>query len=183
MIKTDFNIFDTKLVAGAAWSITETLTDYPADQYDLKVKIKAKITGATVKTLIATADGTDFIISADALTTAAYTKGWYSAQILIYNTGTDVLIDMLSADMYIDKLLADSEETRSDDEIILDSIIATLKNSATREQGAIQTPSGTQITYRSLQELNELKDTYTAKVNRARKLADGTFTRTAEVWL
>lgn len=183
MIKTDFNIFDTKLVAGAAWSITESLADYPADQYDLKLKFIAKTTGATVKSITASASGTDFIISATAITTASYTKGWYKAQILIYETGTDVLVDMLTDEIYIDKLLTDSEETRSDDEIILDSIIATLKNSATREQGAISTPSGTNITYRSLQELNDLKDTYTAKVNRARKLQNGTFTRHAEVYL
>lgn len=183
MIRTDFNFLTSKVVAGAAWSFTETLSDYPADEYDLKLLIKKKESGSTLSTFTATADGTDFLIEETAVTTAALTKGWYVAQMVIYLTGTDTLEDMLVADVYIDKLLTSGEESRTDSEIILDTIIATLKSSATREQGAITTPSGTQITYRSLEELENLKDKYQARVNRERAQNDGTFTRTREIWL
>jgi hypothetical protein len=183
MIKSEFLFLESNLVAGTAWSFTESLSEYSADSYDLKIIIQPKTSGSTTTTITATASGSSFLLAVPASTTSALAKGWYTAQAVIYEAGTDILVDILTTEIYIDKLLSDSVDNRTDSEIILANIITTLKSSVTREQGEITTPAGTTISYRSLQELNDLKDDYQARVNRERALRDGTFIRNEALWL
>lgn len=70
------NLLSQVLVAGAKWNWTESLTEYPADEYYLKIDLKRQ--ADATKTLTASADGNDFEFSVAAVTTAAYTAGYYA---------------------------------------------------------------------------------------------------------
>ncbi len=181
MIKSDFKILSQILVSGAVWAFTETIA-YQSTDYDLIIKLKK--TNSAVMTLTATAgESGSFVFNITALNTSALSKGWHTAQVVVYNKGTQEIADLLNTDVFIEKLLTDSEDVRTENEIILDNIVAVLKNSSTREQGVIGTPGGTSITYRTLTELSDIKDKYQARVNRERQIKSGEFKRTEGIYL
>jgi len=157
------------LYAGASWSWTESLDDYAAsDGWALSIYLKHK-TDSTV-TLTSTASGDDFVFDIGTATTSALSEGNYRYQAVAARSGEVEIVE----EGYIDikALLTADDDTRSDNEIILDAIIATLKGRATKEQESIQF-AGRTIAYLSLEELINAKKYFEKEVAKDKRTAAG----------
>ena len=70
---------ESSLVAGDTFSLTEVVPDYPAgDGWTYKLRLTPREVGGTAVTLTAAPSGDDYLISATATTTAAWSPGVYA---------------------------------------------------------------------------------------------------------
>ena len=153
---------EQKLYAGASWEWTESLSEYPAsDGWTLTLYLKHKTDPAT--TILSTADGDNFKFSLTADETKAFAKTDYLYQFVAVNSGEVDIVE--EGEVQIGVLLNAADDTRSDNEIILDAIIAALKGRATREQEEIEF-AGRKIKYLSLEELIEAKKYFESEVKK-----------------
>lgn len=173
MTISDINILNTNLVAGAAWNVTESI-NYSTDDYDFKLYLK-KTDTPTSSVSIITATKTDgrFVFSVSAANTASFVKGKHRAQAVIYLTGTSEVVEMVETEIYINKLYANSEDVRSQNEVILDALLAVRASRATREQTEIALPNGRSIKYIDGKELDQQIDYYKKLVRQERLIAEG----------
>ncbi len=157
------------LYAGATWSWTEEIDDYPASEgWTLTILLKHKTDTAII--LTATASDDDYEFDIDTTVTEQFTKRTYTYQGIITNTGEVNIID--EGEIEIFPKLDITSDIRTDNEIILDAIVAALKSRATKEQQSISI-AGRQIQYLSLQELTDAKKYYESLVAKEKRVASG----------
>ncbi len=157
------------LYAGATWSWTEEIDDYPASEgWTLTILLKHNTDNAVTLTATASGDDYEFNISAD--DTKQFTKRNYIYQGIITKTGEVNIID--EGEVEIFPKLDVASDLRTDNEIILDAIVAALKSRATKEQQSISI-AGRQIQYLSLQELTDAKKYYESLVAKEKRVAAG----------
>lgn len=160
LLSTD-NLPDTEpdsLVAGESWKWTKSLSDYPADTWTLTYYFLFS-TGTENFSIVATADGTDYLISEDPATTAGYTPGSYKWQAFVTD-GTDKF-KVVCGDMEVlPDFSTSTADPRSDVEIILYAINAMLKGKANRDQMETEV-NGKKIKRYSWEELREMRKYFT----------------------
>ena len=173
MTATDLNILNTNLVAGAAWNISEYL-NYSTDDYDLKVYLKKLDTPASaVTTITATKNNNQFVFIVTPANTVGFAKGKYRAQVVVFLAGTSEVVELVESEVYINKLYASAEDIRTDNERILDALIAVRANRATREQTEIVLPSGKTIKYIDGKDLDDQIGYYRKLVKQERLISEG----------
>lgn len=160
---------ETKLYAGATWNFTESMSDYPASEgWTLNIIIKHKTDAAA--TLTSTPDSDDFAFSISSTTTADFIKRDYKYQVIASKSGEVELYE--EGDVVIYPLLSATGDYRTDNEIMLDAIIATMKGIATREQRSLKF-ADREFEYLTLDELIKAKKYYEAEVRKERNIASG----------
>ena len=80
---------------------------------------------------------------------------------------------MVESEVYINKLYASAEDIRTQNEIILDALLAVRANRATREQTEIALPSGKSIKYIDGKDLDDQINYYKKLVKQDRLIAEG----------
>jgi hypothetical protein len=163
-----------QLRAGDTWKWTRSLSDYPAGTWTLKYRFKNAAGGFE---LVATASGTDHLISILAATTAAYAAGSYSWQAWVESGAEKYTVDSGVCEVQPDYRAA-SAATALDDRThaakMLDAIEAWLES---RDPGVAEYEiAGRRMKYIPATELLKLRSRYRAEVNAeeaARKLAAG----------
>lgn len=148
-----------ELTAGLNWSWTASFADYPASVYSL---VYTLINAAGKISITAVASGDDYAISETAGDTAGHAAGVYSYQAVVSN-GTDAfLVEEGTVKVRPSFAAAESFDTRSHAQIVLDALEAMIENKASRDQQSINI-AGRQISSFSPRELFEWRDRYRAE--------------------
>jgi hypothetical protein len=163
----------SELQIGDTWQWTESFPDYrPSDGWALSFSLYRY--GQPVMKIDATASGDDFSISVPAATTAGKAAGEWQWTAYVTNgtdrftvgTGTVTLKPDLAA-------AGPTTDLRTENEKILDALIATQQRRTTKEQESMQI-GGRSIRYMAPDELEKMIGIYTYKV----KAEQGRFRRT-----
>ncbi len=152
-----------QLQVGDTWQWTEGLPDYPASA-GWALSFSLYRYGQQVMKIEATVSGDDFSVSVPAATTAGKTAGewqWTAyvtkgADRFTVETGTVTLKPDLAA-------ATQSSDLRSENEKILEALIATQQRRATKEQESMQI-GGRSIKYLAPDDLEKMIGIYTYKV-------------------
>jgi len=142
------------LIAGTTFSFTESFDDYPSSDYDCQLVLKKG--SDSPFPIDGTADGSDgFDFLADAEETAKLSNGTYDFQfIFTAKTGGKVSAPrQFTGSVPVTALLSSNEDTRSDDQIVLDSLKAARKRIAERDYESMGS-NGKQAQFKRLQEID-----------------------------
>jgi len=153
----------SRLQIGDSWNWAESLPDYPASA-GWALSFSLYRYGQPVIQIDATASGNDFSISVSAATTAGKAAGewqWTAyvtkgADRFTVGTGTVTLLPDLAA-------ATEASDLRTENEKILDALIATQQRRATKEQESTQI-GGRAIRYMAPDELEKMIGIYSYKV-------------------
>lgn len=163
------NFIDKILYAGATWKFEEDLDEYPASEgWGLSIFLKHKNEAHSAITAIASGDKFAFDIPIS--TTSLFINGEYFWQAILSKAGEIEIYD--EGTKTIEVILSLKSDTRTENEIILDAIIATITNLATREQLQIEV-AGMKLQYREQTELERLRKMYEAKVASEKRKLNG----------
>lgn len=124
-----------KITAGDTIRWTKSLSNYPADEYELHYQLQP-LTGGPAISIAATADGTDYNITVSAAISADYIPGDYrwSSYVLDLATGQErITIDSAAIKISPDPL-ASTADLRSTVRKIYDAINATILGEASNAQ-------------------------------------------------
>lgn len=164
-----------KLRAGDTWEWKRSLSDYPAGTWTLKYRFKNAAGGWEI---IATADGTDHLVTVAAATTTGYASGKY-AWLAWVEAGTEKFtVDQGTVEVLPDLRTGTATaalDTRSHARKVLDALEALIEGKATRDQMAY-TINGRSLTRMSPEELIKWRSFYKSEVareERAEAIASG----------
>ena len=149
-----------KFRAGDTLLFTETLTDYPASIYTLTYTL---INAFHKYSLVATANGDDFVVSKTTIQTADFAMGDYAY--IAHITLDDEKYQVLDGNVTILPNLSNIEnlDTRSFARKMVERIEAVLHGEGTIEQKQY-TINGRTLVSRELTELQQLRDIYNAEI-------------------
>ena len=151
-----------RLAVGDTWTWTETHSDYPPDSWAMTVAI---VNSAEQIEATASESGSTYTFAIAASTTVNYVAGDYkwttyatdaSGNRYTVEVGTVVVDPDLSA-------ASGAVETRSTAKQTLDAIEASILTDASKTKGSIS-EGGVAVSWRSYEELIELRDKYAAIV-------------------
>ncbi len=162
-----------QLQVGDTWNWTESLADYPASA-GWALSFSLYRYGQQVVKIDATASGDDYSVSVPAATTAGKAAGdWqWTAYVtkgtdrFTVETGTVALKPDIAA-------ATEATDLRTENEKILEALVATQQRRANKEQESMQI-GGRSIRYMAADELEKMIGIYTYKV----KAEQGRFRRT-----
>ena len=149
------------------WKKTEYSDDYPNTSYTLSYKARLEGDGTTVITLTATNSGDDYLIVADADTTAAYTVGVYHWQLYITDSGDSskrVTLDYGTFEIKPNKAAA-TTDPRTHAKIMLDKIESLLEGRADADVSTYSI-QGRSLTKLSIDDLLKWRSFYRAEVKK-----------------
>lgn len=153
-----------QITAGFTIEWEESPSDYPSDTYGLSATFVLQSSAATRETVTATANGTGFLFSIPAATSANYTAGVYKVH--IYATlGTDKYFVGVQDVKILANPFSASGDTREHNQKMLDAINATLEGRAVQEYSSLAI-GGYSVTQLSPGELMKWRSYY---VNELRK--------------
>lgn len=154
-------IKNQKLSVGTYWSWTESLSDYPASDYTLKIYLRQG--SAAAKTITASASGDDHVIEEAAATTANYAFGDHTYQAVAENKeDATKKYEVERGRIHIyPNLSADTTDPRGPWEKIYAALSTALQNMAGREFASVSI-NGKAVTYQTRAEL--IRDLQFAKV-------------------
>ncbi|NJD22644.1 MAG: hypothetical protein FIA82_08250 [Melioribacter sp.] len=153
-------ISDTTLFAGAEWNWTDSFTDYPASEFDCVLYLKLG-TNNTI-TLTPTKDGDDFIFTKPSAFTESLPNGLYNYQYKFTNLDDDKIY-VVPGQVQINSLLSSCEDPRSEDQIVLDALIAARPKVAKRDYASV-TINGKATTFKTLTEIDQAIVRYKKKL-------------------
>ncbi len=163
----------SQLQVGDTWQWTESLPDYPASA-GWALSFSLYRYGQAVIQIPASVCGDDFSVTVLAATTAGKVAGQWQWTAYV-NKGSDrFTVETGTVKLKPDLAAATSTtDLRTDDEKILDALVATQQRRATKEQESMQI-AGRAIRYMAPDELEKMIGIYTYKV----KAQQGRFRRT-----
>jgi hypothetical protein len=143
----DLNFLTNKLFAGARWSFTESLQDFPASIYSLVIILKLG-TGNPI-TLTGVADGDNFNFSKPSNETTLLVNGDYNYQVLATNLNDALDITVIAGgSVHIYPLLTSSADQRTHWQKRLEALEAAYDNWCANEANIVQFADGRSVTYR-----------------------------------
>lgn len=160
--------------AGETVTWEKSLGDYSSnDGWSLKYTLSGNAGGSISKT--ATADGTTYTVEFTAADTAALTKGIFKLFGWVENGSTKIPISATTVQVLQNLFTASTTDQRTDNQIILDAIVAVIKGRATKQHTEIAI-AGRNIMLLSLTELYRAKKLFEYEVQKeinAEKIANG----------
>ena len=165
----------TSFHAGSTVTWTKTLASYSAaDGWTLKYTLSGSAGGSL--TITATGSGTTHSVTITAVQSATLTKGTFKLFGFVEHTdGTKIPITNTTVKVLANLFTASTTDQRTDNQIILDAIIANIKGRATKEHAEIAI-AGRSLTLMSPAELYKWQKFYEYEVEKelaAEKIANG----------
>lgn len=162
----------TTLVAGDLWTWkrTDIGADYSNSLYTLSYELRLEGAGATAISITASANGSDYLVSVAAATTAAYTVGEYRWDMYITRDSDSerYRLDYGIVNVVADKANA-TNDPRSHAKIMLDKIESLLENRADADVDSYSI-AGRSLSKISISELRDWRNYYKTEVMREIKL-------------
>lgn len=161
----------TVIVSGDFVTWKRQLSDYPATLYTLAYRL---VGSAGVKTITATADGTDHLIEIEGASqtgppavvgTDVYGAGWYewTASVTEIATSRRKTLETGSLEVKPNPLTAKASDMRSHARKVLAAIEAVIEGTASHEQSEMSI-DGKSLKRRSIEDLLKLRTIYKAEV-------------------
>lgn len=154
------------------WKRTDLSDDYDPDDYALKYTFQLAGDGTTEFDITASESTGEYVVEVAAATTAGYTAGTYHWQAYITRASDSERITVDRGVVVVkDNLDASSADPRTHAEICLDAIETEIQNL----NFAISTYSisNRSMAYRTLEELEKMRDKYRAEVAQEKRAKNG----------
>jgi hypothetical protein len=149
----ELNFLTYKLFAGASWNFTESLSDYPASDYTLKILLK-KSTGPAI-ILEGTTNGESFVFIKTKAWTSTITNGDYDYQVVAENkTDVNDLKVLHEGTVHIYPLLTSGVDQRSWWVKRLDDLKTTYEDLSQTSAAEVD-PGAKRIIYKKMSEVLE----------------------------
>jgi len=153
----------SQLQVGDTWQWTETLSNYPASA-GWALSFSLYRYGQAVLGIEATASGDDFVVSVPAATTTGKAAGQWQWTAYVSKGSDRFTVETGTIKLKPDLATATSTtDLRTDDEKILDALVATQQRRATKEQESMQI-AGRAIRYLAPDDLERMIGIYSYKV-------------------
>lgn len=164
----------TQLRAGDTWSWSRSFSDYPAGTWTLAYSL---LNSSGKISITAAADGTDYLVTVAASSTANYTAGTYSGVARVTSGAESYTVWQGSIEVLPNLAAAPSFDDRTHARKMLEAIEAALESRASSSQvDLIQSAIGDRQVMRKPELLIKLRDTYKLEVaseEAAARLAQG----------
>lgn len=162
----------TRLIAGDTIDFVVTVQDYPAtDGWTLKYRLVPRASAGSAIVLLAVAQGTDYRIQADPMTTSAWAAGEYAWSSWVEKVGARQIVRQGQLTIAPDPATASpGTDTRSSAETALTAIDAYLANRA-NDGAASYRIADRELRRYTISELMSLRAMYVSEVQRERKAA------------
>lgn len=153
----------SQLQVGDTWQWTESLSSYPASA-GWALSFSLYRYGQAVLQIEATASGDGFVVSVPAATTTGKAAGQWQWTAYVSKGSDRFTVETGTIKLKPDLATATSTtDLRTDDEKILDALVATQQRRATKEQESMQI-AGRAIRYLAPDDLERMIGIYTYKV-------------------
>lgn len=149
-------INEQDLIAGTTWEWTDYFDDYPSSEYTAECIIrKGSAAAITIESSVSSTEDEAFDFSKDAVSTASITPGDYQFQYIFTNIADGKIYapKIYSGFVPVDPLLSSASDVRSDDQKVLDSLIAARTKIAERDYVNV-TINGKATTFKRLNEID-----------------------------